>query len=242
MKLNFSFYFRQLVCGAIVLLPTVLVLSLLFELLLDEDWMSSSFDDEGLLTTVFVLFLLFLSYVIGILMEPSYQQIFNKKKAIIHFEHFLDVFPVAKDSIISKTNVYCHRNGIERTCLSVADAYRYMYSFIILKSENLNNEVQSVIGVFHMLKSIIVSFVLLIILQVILLVLELEDSYIEDLYSYVIVIVIISVFTFVLFEMYRKHQLKILDAIERNYYLLCKHTPSSYAAKDTEPKVDVEIG
>lgn len=53
MKLNFSFYFRQLVCGAIVLLPTVLVLSLLFELLLDEDWMSSSFDDEGLLTTVF---------------------------------------------------------------------------------------------------------------------------------------------------------------------------------------------
>ena len=115
-----------------------------------------------------------------------------------------------------------------------------MYSFIILKSENLSKEVQSIIGSVHILKSICISFVLLIILM---LGMAIKEGYsTEEMLSYLTIVLILVVLVVYLFRLYRKKQIKILDAIARNYYLLCKHTPSPYSPKDTEPKVDVEVG
>ena len=104
MKLNFSFHFRQLMCGTFILFPVILILCLLLP---DDEWYDSLLGIEGEFVVIWVFLLLFLSYSIGLLMEASYSQLFDKSKATTHFEHFLDVFPVVKDSIISKTNVYC---------------------------------------------------------------------------------------------------------------------------------------
>ena len=162
---------------------------------------------------------------------------FKKSKSVSkHLEQLMEHFP--KNDILS-TRFCCSVKG--KKSLEDMNVYKYMASFIASTNDALYKEIQNALSKLYIAASLSIASMLLLLTFVVQLY-SYDYEYDEEFISYVMLVIFFAICIIVLQLLKRKCRMELLEAIERNYYVLtqCNIVTGSCAVK--EDKVNVEIG
>ena len=162
---------------------------------------------------------------------------FKKSKSVSkHLEQLMVHFP--KNDILL-TRFCCSVKG--KKSLEDMNVYKYMASFIASTNDALYKEIQNALSKLYIAASLSIASMLLLLTFVVQLY-SYDYEYDEEFISYVMLVIFFALCIIVLQLLKRKCRMELLEAIERNYYVLtqCNIVTGSSAVK--EDKVNVEIG
>lgn len=229
MKFNFTFSFRHFVSGITVLCP---LMALIYSIIL-EDEPYGDWTEDGFIVFLFTLFVIFLSSVLGTLLEPKMSTIFSSKEASESLIRFMEIYPIKGNLFRKRMSVGDKFDG--DLILTNSEIYQYMNSFVISKNDNLAREIQYYFDRISYSNSVCIALF-------ILLLNTFWCTYIDEfimLYLFFDIIFVGGILY--LFFYRRKLRCSFLQAVERGYYLSSQSDICDNTSKAEGEKVEFEF-
>lgn len=241
MKINFSLYFRNFMTGAVIFLSLVILfISLpsfedsLLEEIFDYD------DEQGFYILIFIFCFIFFSYGIGMVLEIITNPYPFSSSLTKHLDKYLGIF-TNKDAIIRKSKAYHALNRIEaKGEIDNSDVYKYMFSFVISRNENLSKEIQGCIFRIHVTMSLFFACIFLFLAFVVQLLFS-DSDYSNALVFNIVLSIFFLLSIVVLYQAKQKSKMSLLNEIERAYYILTECKPIKNIKVSNDEKVEIEI-
>lgn len=236
MKLNFSFYFVQFLCGLIVLLSLLPLLGVGDNNLFDGELFDSCFEEEGQ-AFLQVLLCFFVSYGLGCIVESLSLRNYRFLKLTDRICSFSKTFSLEDDFIFAKSATLLKNE--ENRGLGDWDVYNLMNAFVLLKSDNLSRMIRNRANQCSVLYSVLIGCILLFI-NVLLGIL----GFWEEDYGLAVFLVLFLVFVVLIVFFYRLYKRMLLNfymSIENAYCILREYKETVKGRTEDEMLVEVEV-
>lgn len=218
MKLNFSLHFRTFMTGAIIFLSLVILLISLPDI--EDSIFEDFFDDEsGFYSFLFSFCFIFFSYGIGMMLEIISSPFPRATYLIKHLDSYLGIFTHV-DSIIQKSEAYKALYRIDaKGTIDNLKVYKYIFTYIISRNDNLNREIQRCIFRIYAMLSLLIAVVFLLVAVLIqFLFVDIDFSDAPALNVTLVILLMISIV--LLYRAWQKSKRKFLDEMEQAYFVL----------------------
>lgn len=231
MKLNFSLHLCHLTCGIIILCSLVFLIYVI-EDNTSESILTEYLEEEGTIG-ITALFLIFLSYGAGIIMETLFAPYKQTKSLSNQLKEFIKILPQNDFIKINAASSSCNNNNV---ALTDTDIYKYMQSYIIHKSENLSRNIQTIYFKTLIIKSIMISTIIIIFTIIID---SIYNKY-EESASIYIYITLFIIFIILLYANY-KNKMELSKATERAYYILRSTIYTQCPSTQKDDQLEIEL-
>lgn len=236
MKLNFSFYFVQFLCGLIVLLSLLPLLGLLDNNLFDGELFDSWFEEEGQ-EFIQILLCFFVSYGLGCIVESLSLRNYRFLKLTDRICSFSKTFSLEGDFIFTKSATLLKNE--ENSGLGDWDVYNLMNVFVLLKSDNLSRMIRNRANLCSVLNSVLIGCILLFVNVFFGILGFWEEDY--GLAAFLFLFLVFVVLIVFFYRLYKRMLLNFYISIENAYCILREYKEAVKGKTEDEILAEVEV-